>query len=461
MKEFLLSPTKKRQYLLVIGDILIICTSIALSYAIRFHFIYEDPSLKHWISRFHPFFYYIVGVHLFTLYLLDQYNLNRLFNSVRTVTFVILSIWSAGGIIGFSLFFFPKYIVGRQVFLFYMCIASALMVFWRLTAFVFLIKKARPKRLLVVGTGSIVTQFINELSRTKNSGFIIGDVVISDEEDKPLSTSLMERLSQGEYDILAFDSTNGHYNNDEIRSMLEVKHRGKGVYALATLYKNMTGKIPLSYIDGRYLLDNDQLQGIINLPYMKAKRFFDMFFSSVLLIFCAPVMFLIAIAIRLDSRGSTLFVQERLGLHQNPFRCLKFRTMIEDAEKISGPTWSSGNDPRVTRVGRFLRLTRLDELPQLINIVQGHMSFVGPRPIRAHFAHILGQQIPFYALRFSVKPGLSGWAQANFGYGGSEEGQLEKFQYELFYIENMSLFLDIWTILKTIRLVFLVKGRSY
>ena len=132
--------------------------------------------------------------------------------------------------------------------------------------------------------------------------------------------------------------------------------------------------------------------------------------------------------------------------------------MHVDAEKKCGPVWSSDNDPRITWVGRILRKARLDELPQFWNILKGDMSFVGPRPIRDHFAGQLEKIIPFYGIRFSVKPGLSGWAQVHHDYGGSEEGQLEKFQYELFYIQNMSLFLDLLTIVRTLRIVFRAKG---
>ena len=132
--------------------------------------------------------------------------------------------------------------------------------------------------------------------------------------------------------------------------------------------------------------------------------------------------------------------------------------MVADAEKKSGPVWSSENDARMTQVGKVLRKTRLDELPQLWNILKGEMSFVGPRPIRAHFADQLREKIPFYDIRFSVKPGLSGWAQVNYDYAGSEEGQMEKFQYELFYIENMSLFLDLFIVIKTIQRICRAEG---
>ena len=253
-------------------------------------------------------------------------------------------------------------------------------------------------------------------------------------------------------------TTGGFFSNQEIRRLLQIKYEGKAVYDLPTLYKSLTGKVPLTYIDGRWLLFSQGFQGEANRPYAKAKRVIDFMLSSVLLLLTAPLLLLIAVSIKLDSRGSVFFFQERLGLQKRPFNCVKFRTMIDNAENECGPVWSCKDDPRITRIGRFLRKSRLDELPQLWNVLKGEMSFVGPRPIREHFADMLAESIPFYGLRFSVKPGLSGWAQVIHDYSGSEEGQLEKFQYELFYIENMSLFLDLFAIFKTFRKVFRAEG---
>ena len=219
------------------------------------------------------------------------------------------------------------------------------------------------------------------------------------------------------------------------------------------LYQNLTGKVPLGLIDGRWLLSNTRFHGEQNPLYKKFKRAIDLCISLTLLLVLLPVILLLAVLIKLDSKGPVFFVQERLGYQKKPFRCFKFRTMKKDAEAHSGPVWSSAGDDRVTRVGRVMRKTRLDEIPQLFNVLFGDMSFIGPRPIRQHFADILAKNIPYYDLRFSVKPGLTGWAQVNHGYAGSEKGQLEKFQYELFYIQNMSLFLDLLVIIKTFRTI--------
>jgi lipopolysaccharide/colanic/teichoic acid biosynthesis glycosyltransferase len=154
-----------------------------------------------------------------------------------------------------------------------------------------------------------------------------------------------------------------------------------------------------------------------------------------------------------------LFKQERLGENLKPFTLMKFRTMVVDAEKECGPVWSSECDPRVTKVGKVLRKTRLDEIPQLINVLKGDMSFVGPRPIRKHFADMLAEKIPYYRMRFLVKPGVTGWAQVKHDYAGSEEGQAEKLEYDLFYIQNQSLLFDLYIFLKTIQTIIFRPGQ--
>ena len=260
-------------------------------------------------------------------------------------------------------------------------------------------------------------------------------------------------LSEREFDVLALDSSNGHFSHDQLRNILQLQNEGKIVRDLASLYENLTGKIPISAIDPQWLLQNPEFQCAGGRFYRSVKRILDVILASCFLVVVSPLLLLIAAVVKLESKGAALFVQERLGVHKKPFRCYKFRTMVENAESESGPVWATGNDPRITRVGRILRKSRLDELPQLWNILKGEMSFVGPRPIREHFANRLAQHIPFYGLRFFVKPGLTGWAQVNYGYAGSDEGQMEKFQYDLFYILNKSLKLDFLAMFKTCKTV--------
>jgi exopolysaccharide biosynthesis polyprenyl glycosylphosphotransferase len=191
---------------------------------------------------------------------------------------------------------------------------------------------------------------------------------------------------------------------------------------------------------------------------MVCKRVTDILAALMGLVLSLPLCLLTALAIKLTSPGPVFFRQERTGQDGAPFRLIKFRTMRIDAEKESGPVWAQKNDTRVTPVGRFLRKSRIDEIPQFLNILAGQMSFVGPRPERPHFVAQLQQQVPFYPLRHTVKPGLTGWAQVRHPYGASIEDAQEKLRYDLYYIKNMSVMFDLNIILRTVGVILGAKG---
>jgi exopolysaccharide biosynthesis polyprenyl glycosylphosphotransferase len=178
----------------------------------------------------------------------------------------------------------------------------------------------------------------------------------------------------------------------------------------------------------------------------------------VLLLLASPVMLLAAVAIRLDSRGPVLYKQERVGMGGETFMCIKFRSMRTDAEKDGVARWATKNDSRITRVGAFMRKTRIDELPQLFSVLKGEMSMVGPRPERPSFVAQLKEQIPFYDLRHTVKPGLTGWAQVRYAYGASIEDARKKHQFDLYYVKNNSLLLDLQVLIETVSVVLFREG---
>jgi len=188
------------------------------------------------------------------------------------------------------------------------------------------------------------------------------------------------------------------------------------------------------------------------------KRVFDLLSSLVLLVATAPIMAITALLIKLESPGSIFYTQERVGLNGGTFKVIKFRSMRNDAEKDGRPQWATKNDARVTRVGNIIRKVRIDELPQLINVLRGEMSMVGPRPERPFFVDELVAKIPYYAVRHSVKPGVTGWAQVRYEYGSTIEDSLEKLQYDLYYVKNHTLFLDLLIMLETVAVVLTGRG---
>lgn len=466
MKQYLLSYNKKRQYVLLLGDMLVVSISILISYFFRVYLTLRNPSMDVVLSSVSAWLSLVVLAHLFCLYLFNQYDLNRLVSRFRSSIMVLFSVWLAGLFISGGFFFLPKYVFGRQVLLIHLVVVSISLVSWRLFYTEILIRRAKPKRLDVVGDGQIISSFIEELARIPNSGFRVNSICVSNTSAATMCSfppsltrhaSVLDLMESDDFDVLAFDSTNGFFSDSEIRRILQAKYRGKVVYDIHRLYETITGKVPIKYVDGRWLLNKDGLQGGVSKPYIRVKRLVDIALSCFCLLLFSPLFLLSACLVKVGSKGSILYRQERLGMRRKPFTCYKFRTMVQNAEELSGPVWSTEGDTRVTRLGKFMRKWRLDELPQLFNILKGEMSFVGPRPIREHFALQMAEKVPFYWLRYDVKPGVTGWAQANGSYAVPDG--LDSFQYELFYIQNMSFFLDLLTMFKTLQTVFCGRGK--
>jgi exopolysaccharide biosynthesis polyprenyl glycosylphosphotransferase len=218
----------------------------------------------------------------------------------------------------------------------------------------------------------------------------------------------------------------------------------------------LTGKVLVTKINPSWLIFSPGFRKSRTQTFFK--RVEDILLSSIMLILFSPLFLVVALLIKIDSKGPVFFSQDRVGLHQKEYMMHKFRSMRADAEKLTGPVWAQDNDARITRVGKYIRKFRIDELPQLCEVFTGKMSLVGPRPERKHFTDELEKQIPFYSQRFNVKPGLTGWAQVCYDYGATLEDAIEKLNYELFYIKNMSLAMDAIIILRTVKTVLFGRG---
>lgn len=232
--------------------------------------------------------------------------------------------------------------------------------------------------------------------------------------------------------------------------------RGVNLKIVPDLYEILSGQARTSQIYGMPLIDI--MPELMPEWEKKLKRLMDIFISFLILILSSPITLLTAVAIKIDSKGPVFFKQERLGQNGKPFNVIKFRSMIQDAEKYTGPVWSTKDDPRVTRMGKFVRKVRIDEIPQMFNVLKGEMSLVGPRPERAYFVEKLSQEIPYYRRRLKVRPGVTGWAQIKHKYDESIEDVKIKLKYDLFYIENMSLRMDFKILLRTVYVVLFAKG---
>lgn len=306
-----------------------------------------------------------------------------------------------------------------------------------------------PSRLLLVGQDPLLPEISRLLAREPTS------FEVSWESD-------LSRLQSGDRhtgrpcrkEVVVYGRDLGPDCEPLVRMRLE----GLPVWDAATFYQNLTGRVPLTTVDSSLLLDRVRQRRHGGRVYALAKRLLDLTLALLLLPLALPVLAVCALAIKLDSKGPVFFVQERLGQGGVPFRLYKLRTMVVEAE-AAGPQWCRDHDPRITRVGRVLRRLRLDELPQIFNVLKNNMSFVGPRPIRAHFTELLAREIPLYRLRLLAKPGLSGWAQVHSGHANTVAAHALMLQYDLFYLLNRSLLLDLLVIFKTIRVILTGQGR--
>src|SRR6478735_1479993 len=324
-------------------------------------------------------------------------------------------------------------------------------------------------RVLIVGTGaeahSIAADLRTAGRATRNVvGFYDTGVASQDTDTSPdgipifprttLLTELVSRHDVREIIVAVQEQRGGGVPMDQL---LDCRIRGVSVLDLAGFTEKTKSEIRIDSLKGSWLVYG---QGFIQGPMRRfRKRLSDIVASLILLILTAPVMLLTVIAIRLESPGPVIYRQPRVGLGGRIFMCLKFRIMRVDAEIDGIPRWAQKSDPRVTRVGAFIRKTRIDELPQLFSVLTGQMSLVGPRPERPSFVDQLKTSIPFYALRHSVKPGITGWAQVRFHYGGSLADARRKHQFDLYYVKNNSLLLDMLVLVETVSVVLFHEGQ--
>lgn len=325
-------------------------------------------------------------------------------------------------------------------------------------------KAGSRSRILILGSGEAARVVGNTLRTADANAHIVGYFAGPNERDPAVPTSellpagraLIQTVREHKVDEIVVALTERRSGSTPLRELLDCKLMGLTVHDINSHFEKRLGQIRIDYLYAGWLIFGDGFnQGLVRTAI---KRVFDIFSASLLLLVSAPVMLLAALAIRLDSPGPALYRQERVGKNGKNFVIIKFRSMRTDSEQDGTPRWASADDDRVTRIGRIIRRTRIDELPQLFSVLKGDMSLVGPRPERPFFVEQLTQEIPFYSVRHSVKPGVTGWAQVRYQYGSTVEDSQEKLQYDLYYVKNHALFLDLQIMLETVRVVLTGKG---
>jgi exopolysaccharide biosynthesis polyprenyl glycosylphosphotransferase len=352
----------------------------------------------------------------------------------------------------------------RAVMLVFAGSVVLLMVGWRLAAAVALRRFVAPRTVLVVGTGlgarTIAEAVAGAGGDFRLAGFIDDGRETADAADDPTvlggRKDLGRLVQSGEVtDVVVAEPSRVHA--DLLKAVVRAYESGVYVHPMAGLYEQLTGRIPVEHVGDDWIGAMPQIERLRGLGWV-GKRIVDVVGAVVGLAILAAIGPFVAAAIKLDSPGPVLYAQERVGYRGRKFWVWKFRSMVADAEADGRPRWASPDDPRVTRVGRFLRSTRLDELPQMLNVLRGEMSVVGPRPERPEFVAELERQIPFYRARLLAKPGLTGWAQIKFRYGGSPRDALVKLQYDLYYVKHRSLMLDVFIMARTVPVVLRMRG---
>jgi len=319
------------------------------------------------------------------------------------------------------------------------------------------------RRLLVLGAGPRAGR-IAALERRNESGFIIAGYVDMNEGPSLIDGAVRRQdivnLPQHVIDLAVSEvvlALEERRNSLPVADLLTIKTTGVHVNDLSSFLERETGRVDLDSVNPSWFIFSDGFSSGRRLSTL-FKRGFDIFLSFLLLVLTGPVILIFALLIKLESRGGSFFKQERVGLYGQRFAILKLRSMRSDAEVEGQAIWASENDPRITRIGRFIRKVRIDELPQAWSVLKGEMSFVGPRPERPQFVDDLQTKMPFYAERHIVKPGITGWAQINYPYGASTEDSRHKLEYDLYYAKNYTPFLDLLIILQTIRVILWPDG---
>ncbi|MDO8600856.1 MAG: sugar transferase [bacterium] len=454
--------SRTKQLTLLFGDIAILYLSLGEMLVIRY---WTPPDIFLIRQHFFPFsFVFFMWVVIF--YVTGLYDL-RISKNTREFSEKLIRAMAINTLLGVFFFYFISVfeITPRRNLFLEIAIATPFLFVWRMYAN-HLFARSGGQKVLFFGLNDEIISLAQFLLNNPQFGYRPTVFMAAEGEHPavpalsmlpviPFNHSLTVSIQKFAIDTVVI-SQDIRSNQTIVRMFFEALPLKIGIVEFADFYESITGKIPVSLIGEVWFLEN--LTELRKNVYDAMKRAIDMltaFFLGIVFLLLFPV---IALCIKLDTRGPIFYRQKRVGEGGVIFEITKFRSMVADAE-MNGARWADEDDPRVTRAGIFLRKTRLDELPQILAVLKGDMSFVGPRPERPEFVDILKEKIPFYAMRHLVKPGLTGWAQVNFPYGSSVEDAMEKLQYDLFYIKNRSFVLDAGILFRTIMIIVTQQGR--
>lgn len=452
-----------RNLMFFLGEGLLIFTALWLGFSLRYPDAYATQDVvRHstWVRVL-----VVTAVVQLSLYYHDLYTVSK----PQRVLDLGLNLVQATGVACIILagiyFVYPPLILEQGVFFLALFVLLLVLVSWRFGYQYMCLKGIGSEKVFLIGSGRLAGLIGSEIAKNLDSGYKVEAIL-----DRDGSADLAQRLRVAFMDgyegmcewalerkvskiIVALDEKRGRFPAE---ALLRCRMAGIPIFDGVTFYEALSGKILVEGTLPSWLIYSDGFRR--HWWTRVVKRTLDITFAAVGFVLSAPLMALVALAVKADSPGPVFYIQTRVGQNDKPFGIVKFRTMVQNAEQLSGPVWAGEKDPRITRVGRVLRKLRLDEVPQFWNVLRGDMSFVGPRPERPEFVHNLNKRLPYYGVRHTVKPGITGWAQVNYPYGASEEDALRKLEYDLFYVKNFSILMDLYIVLKTVQIVLFGKG---
>ncbi len=447
-----------KKIILLLGDVILLYASLAIALWIRNGYLNNQIWAEHWTA-----FTIIFAIWLVVFFINGLYEIRKVKNDFSFYGTLIqnLLINAALAVVFFYL------IQGRlghlrpqTILVILLIVFAILFLIWRKLFYQVISSTALRNNLAIIGINPESLLLIKEVMTKPQLGYQLKLIINPDYQEVPQQyqvvpiskdiSDLKRQLIKHEINTVV-TSNNPKYGPEVARYLFESIDLKIKYFNLTNFYEKITGKIPITALERNWFLDNITQKN--NQWYLIVKRVIDIVLSIIFSLISLIFLPFIALLIKLDSKGPLIYKQKRVGLGAKVFTVYKFRSMVHNAE-TNGATWAAKNDSRITKIGKFMRKSRLDEIPQFINILKGNMSFVGPRPERPKFVEELKKEITFYNERHLVKPGLSGWAQINFPYGASVEDAKTKLSYDLFYIKNQSIALDISIALKTVNTVF-------
>ena len=438
-----------------------ICLVLACYGAASFFTLSEDPAVYLFTEENYWKVLVVGGCVILGLYFQDLYSDLRITSRILLVQQVCLAVGAALLMMAFIGYLRPDMLLGRWLMIAGSLGVVVLLPLWRIFFWKYVVVALRSERVLLLGNSSILGEVISEVAARPEFGYsIVGYVCEEQPCDFPVpclgGLADVRKICEEYKPTRIVVGMAERRNRLPVQDLLEIRFTGVMIEDAADTYEMAMRRVCSRKIQPSQLIFSSVLG-----PRPQAialQNFYSLLLGLVGLILAVPFMLFTAVAVKLSSKGPVLYRQRRVGLNGRVFTLYKFRSMYVDAEARTGAVWASVGDPRITRVGRWLRKLRLDELPQLWNVVKSDMAIVGPRPERPEFVEMLAHQIPYYRQRLAVKPGITGWAQINHKYGDTELDAMIKLEYDLYYIKNVAPALDFYIIFHTLKVMLLSRG---